>query len=322
MRALLQPEYGTADVLKMGEVEAPKPGRGEIRVSVRAGSLTIGDHFMLLGTPYLGRLVWGLFRPSATIPGLAIAGVVESVGEGATDFLPGDEVFGEVYGGGFAELVCADQSLFARKPAALSWAQTAALPVAAPTALQGLRDKGQVKPGDRVLINGGSGGVGTYAVQIAKALGADVTAVCSTHNVEQARRLGADHVVDYTREDFVAQGISYDVIFDLAGSRSLSEIRSVLKPEGTYVCSTGTGNAWVGPMVKMLGVMLLNPFTKQNLVTLAQEVSRKSLEDVLPFVEAGQVTPAIERTFAFDEVIDAYRAYGRGHAKGKTVFTV
>ena len=319
MRALTRTEYGSADVLSLVQTDEPTAAAGEVRVRVHAISVTIGDVFMVEGAPYLARLAWGLSRPKQPILGLVCAGVVDQVGSGVTDFQIGDEVFGEVYDSAFADYVAAPAKLFARKPASLSFEQAAAIPVAGPTALQALRDAGAVQSGDKVLINGGSGGVGTFAVQIAKALGAEVTAVVSTRNIEQTTRLGADRVVDYTQADFVADGPVYDVVLDLAGSRSLSECRSVLKPQGTYVCATGSGSRWFGPMARMLSVLVLNLFTRQRLTVISQAVGRTELEEVLAFVESGQIRPEIEQVYPADQAIEAMGAALGGHARSKKV---
>jgi NADPH:quinone reductase-like Zn-dependent oxidoreductase len=323
MKAIVQPAYGSAEVLRFEEVERPAPGDGEVRVRVHAASVSKGDVHLLTGTPYLLRLMFGLFRPKRRIAGQDMAGTVEAVGPHVTTLKPGDEVYGEVPGGAFAEYVCAPADLFAPKPANLTFEQAAAVPISGMTALQGLRDVGQLKPGQKVLINGASGGVGTFAVQIAKALGAEVTAVCSTRHVDKVRSLGADRVIDYTREDFARGPERYHVMLDMVGNRSLADCRAVLEPRGVFVSSAGSpGGNWIGPIVWMLKVMLAGMSGSQKMTSLMSLPRREDLLFLRSLIEAGKVTPVIERRYALRETAAAMAHVAEGHSQGKTVIFV
>ncbi|WNG29335.1 NAD(P)-dependent alcohol dehydrogenase [Cystobacter fuscus] len=323
MNAIVQPAYGSVEVLRFEEVERPVLGDGEVRVRVHAAAVCQGDVHLLTGTPYLVRLVFGLLRPKRRIAGQEVAGTVEEVGPRVTALKPGDEVYGQVPGGAFAEYVCAPADLFAPKPANLTFEQAAAVPISGVTALQGLRDVGQLKPGQKVLINGASGGVGTFAVQIAKALGAEVTAVCSTRHVDKVRSLGADRVIDYTREDFTRGPERYDVMLDLVGNRPATACRAVLEPKGVFVSSAGSpGGNWIGPIVWMLGVMLAGMFGSQKMTSLMAMPRREDLLVLRSLIEAGKVTPVIERRYALRETAAALSHVAEGHAQGKTVIFV
>ncbi|MFY0579985.1 NAD(P)-dependent alcohol dehydrogenase [Cystobacter fuscus] len=323
MNAIIQPAYGSVEVLRFEEVERPVLGDGEVRVRVHAAAVCQGDVHLLTGTPYLVRLVFGLLRPKRRIAGQEVAGTVEEVGPRVTVLKPGDEVYGQVPGGAFAEYVCAPADLFAPKPANLTFEQAAAVPISGVTALQGLRDVGQLKPGQKVLINGASGGVGTFAVQIAKALGAQVTAVCSTRHVDKVRSLGADRVIDYTREDFTRGPVRYDVMLDLVGNRPATACRAVLEPKGVFVSSAGSpGGNWIGPVVWMLGVMLAGMFGGQKMTSLMAMPRREDLLVLRSLIEAGKVTPVIERRYALRETAAALSHVAEGHAQGKTVILV
>ncbi|MGW0807848.1 NAD(P)-dependent alcohol dehydrogenase [Nonomuraea sp. NPDC002799] len=322
MKAIVQAKYGPADVLRLGDVGKPVPGDHEVLVRVRATSVTHGDLVTMTGLPYLGRLAFGLREPKRKVPGRDIAGEVEAAGKAVTRFAPGDEVYAEVPAGGFAEYARVPEDLLCPKPANLTFEQAAAVPWAANTALQGLRDRGGLAPGQRVLINGASGGVGTFAVQIAKSLGAEVTGVCGTRNVDLVRSLGADHVVDYSREDFTEGARRYDLIFDLAGNHSLSACRRVLTPAGTLVLSSSNGGRWIGPMGRLLGALVLAPFVRQSLRTYMAEPSRGNLADLKEMIESGRITPAIDRTFPLSEVPEAMRYFSEEHARAKVVITV
>ena len=313
MKAIVQRKYGSPDVLELQEVDTPEPRDGEVLLRVHASSVNQADWIALTGRPYAARLAFGLVRPKRRIPGLAVAGRVEAVGRDVTLFTPGDEVFGEVQSA-YAEYVCVPEQRIWRNPTNLTFEQAAAVPVAGITALQGLRDKGRVRPGHKVLINGASGGVGTFAVQIAKALGAEVTAVCSTRNVAIARSLGADHVIDYTREDFTHCPTRFDVILDLAGSRPLAASLRLLAPGGVYVSSVGR-LGWVAK------VAVASPFARQ-IVPLSAHQTQPDLAELAAMIEAGQVTPFIHQRYTLAEVPEALRQQGRGHAQGKSVITV
>jgi NADPH:quinone reductase-like Zn-dependent oxidoreductase len=323
MNAIVQPAYGSAEVLRFEEVERPALGDGEVLVRVHAASVCKGDVHLLTGTPYLLRLMFGLRRPKRRIAGQDVAGTVEAVGAHVTALKPGDEVYGQVPGGAFAEYVCAPANLFAPKPANVTFEQAASVPISGLTALQGLRDAGQLKPGQKVLINGASGGVGTFAVQIAKALGAEVTAVCSTRHVDKVRSLGADRVIDYTREDFARGSERYDVMLDLVGNRSLADCRTVLAPKGVFVSSAGSpGGNWIGPIVWMLKVMVAGMSGSQKMTLLMAMPRRDDLLFLRALIEAGKVTPVIEHRFALRETAAAMRHVAEGHSQGKTVVFV
>lgn len=323
MRAIVHRQYGEPDVLALGEVAQPAPARGQVRVRVIAAGASIGDHHVVTGKPYLIRLspFGGLPRPKNVVPGMALAGVVDAVGEGVTDFRVGDEVFGEARCGAFAEYAVVACARLAHKPRGLSFEDAAALPWGV-TALQGLRDAGRLVAGQEVLINGASGGVGSWAVQLAKAMGARVTAVCSTRNVERVRALGADVVIDYTREDFVAGGARFDLMLDAVGNRSLAECRRVLRPTGVYVACSGGGGDWVGPMFQLIGVLVTSLFTRQRLTTLFVSPNGADLRVLAGLVEAGKARPVIERRFALGEVAEALRHVGAGHTQGQSIIRV
>lgn len=322
MRAIVHPRYGTPDVLRLEQVERPVPGADDVLVRVHAAGVSIGDHHLVTGRPYLIRLspFGGLPRPRNRVPGMAMAGVVEQVGANVTTFVPGDEVMGEAATGAFAEYLAVPAKLIAKKPNNLSFEQAAAVPWAI-AALQGLRDSGGLVAGQRVLINGASGGVGTWAVQIAKALGANVTAVCSTRNVELMRALGADEVIDYTQQSFVDGGRRFDVMLDMIGNRSLSDCRSVLAPKGAYVsCSGGTSTTrW---LFRMAGVLLASSFTSQKLTTFLASPNQKDLLFLKELVEAGKAKPVIERRYELSEVAQALQHVGQRHAQGQTVIGI
>jgi NADPH:quinone reductase-like Zn-dependent oxidoreductase len=291
-----------------------------VLVRVRAASVNRADWYTFTGRPYVGRPSMGLRKPKSQLLGTDFAGTVEAVGRDVTEFRPGDEVFGG-RSGAFAEYVCA--RFVAVKPAHLSFEEAAAVPAAALTALQGLRDRGQVQPGQQVLINGASGGVGTFAVQIAKALGADVTAVCSTRNVDQARSIGADHVVDYTREDFTRSDRRYDLLFDNAGSRSWTECKRVLNPQATVVLVGGSmGNHLLGPLGHVVKLRLAASLGSRKAVFFVAKFNHADLEVLRELLEAGKVKPVIDRRYELSEIADAFRYMGEGHAQGKVVIAV
>jgi NADPH:quinone reductase-like Zn-dependent oxidoreductase len=321
MKAIVQRAYGDADVLKLEEIDRPGVGADDVLVRVRAAGLNHADWVYTSGTPLIARLAFGLRRPRMTVRGKDVAGIIEAVGANVTAFRPGDHVYGELESGTFAEHVAAPASLLARKPANLSFEQAATVPLSGMTALLGLRDAAAVTAGQRVLINGASGGVGTFAVQIAKALGAEVTAVCSARNASLAVSLGADSVIDYGREDFTLGAADYDVIFDLVGNHSLAALRRVLTPNGTLVLSSGTGGRVFGPMGRILRAVVLAPLVRHKLVLIAGKRNTATLDDLRTLIEAGQVTPAIDRSFSLAQTQAAMRYFVTEHARAKIVIT-
>ena len=321
MKAIVHDRYGSPEVLELQEVEKPNVTDDGVLVRVRAASVNPADWYGMTGLPYVGRALMGLFKPKQRVLGVDFAGTVEAVGEDITEFRPGDDVFGG-RSGSFAEYVCVRNAVVL-KPANVTFEQAAAVPIAALTALQGLRDKGQVQPGHKVLINGASGGVGTFAVQIAKALGAEVTGVCSTRNVDLVRSIGADHVIDYTREDFTRNDRRYDLMLDVAGSRSWSECRRVLNPQATLVIvGAPKGNRLIGPLSHIVKVRLAALRSSQRVVFFIAKVNKADMEVLQELLEAGKVTPVIDRRYELSEAADAFRYLGEGHARGKIVITV
>jgi NADPH:quinone reductase-like Zn-dependent oxidoreductase len=321
MKAIVRDTYGSPDVLKLGEAEKPELTDDGVLVRVHAASLARGDWYTLTGL-VVGRSEMGLRKPKSRLLGGDFAGTVEAVGSDVTDVRPGDEVFG-ARGGALAEYVCARARSVALKPARLTFEEAAAVPTSAITALQGLRDKGQLQPGQKVLINGASGGVGTFAVQIAKALGAEVTAVCSTRNVDLVRSLGADRVVDYTREDFTRSDERYDLLFDNAGSRSWRECKRVLDPHATVVLVGGQmGNRVLGPVGHLVAMRLAAVRSGRTIVFFVAKFNKPDMETLRELLEAGKVNPVVDRRYALSETADAFRYLGEGHARGKIVVTV
>ena len=322
MKAIIHETYGSPDVLELRDVETPAASDGQVLVRVRAASANPLDWHFLRGEPYVMRAQFGLRLPKRTNVGNDVAGVVEAVGKDVSRFKPGDEVFGDV-NGSFAEYVAAPEELLESKPANLTFEQAAAVPVAALTALQGLRDKGGIRAGRRVLIIGASGGVGTFAVQIAKTFDAHVTGVCSTRNVDMVRSIGADDVVDYTKEDFTKRGETYDVIFQLAGTASPLACRRALTSKGTLLLSSGESSGrWIGPLSRILEALVESPFVGQQLVPFIAKRSADDLGIVKGLIESGKVTPVIDRTYPMREAADAIRYVEAGHAQGKVVVTV
>jgi len=322
MHAIVRRQYGTPDVLKYEEIERPVPGVEDVLVRVLAAGASVGDHIIVTGKPYLIRLTpfGGFPRPRHLVPGACMAGRVEAVGANVTTFRAGDEVFGEAASGAFSEYLVVPAKLIAPKPTNLSFDEAAAVPWAV-AALQGLRDAGGLTAGQTVLINGASGGVGTWAVQIAKALGAHVTAVCSTRNVAMVRALGADAVIDYTKEDFVERGACFDLMLDTVGNRSLSDCRSALTPEGTYVSCSG-GDSGAGWLLRLVAVRLASLFTRQTLKSLFTTPNRDDLLFLKELVEAGNLKPVIERRYPLSEVAEALRHVGGRHSQGQTVIQI
>jgi NADPH:quinone reductase-like Zn-dependent oxidoreductase len=331
MKAIVQDRYGSSDRLRLEEVDDPAPADDEVLVRVHAASVNAADWHVMRGDPRLARVVmpaaFGWSGPKRRIRGRDFAGRVAAVGRRVVRFRPGDEVFGDLgfADGAFAEYVCAPEDLVARKPAGLTFEQAAAMPVAGNTALMGVRDLAGARPGQRMLVNGASGGVGTFAVQIAKSFGAEVTAVCSTRNVDLLRAIGADHVVDYKNEDFAANGQRYDVVFDLVANRSLAELRRALTPDGVLVLSGGgvsEGGSLVGPMGLTIKAALTSRFVSQRLVALNTKTSRENLATLAGLAESGDVVPVIDRTYSLPETPEAVRYLELEHARAKVVITV
>ena len=320
MKAIIHPCYGKADVLRYEDVAVPQPGDHEVLVEVQAVALNPLDWHYMTGTPYIMRLDSGLGRPRSDRLGVDFAGIVAAVGPEVTRFKPGDEVLGSRFGA-FAEyVVVAEDRALVPKPSRLSFEQAAAVPVAAITALQGLRDKGRVEAGDKVLINGASGGVGTFAVQIARALGAEVTGVCSTRNVDLVRSLGADHVIDYKNEDFTRGDRRYDVIIDNVGNHPLRTVRRVLEPDGTYVMIGGPkDDPWLGPVLGFLKAPLMSRVSTQQFTVLLAEMNAADLRVLNSMIEAGQVTPVIDRTYPLQGIPAAIAYLETQRARGKVV---
>jgi NADPH:quinone reductase-like Zn-dependent oxidoreductase len=323
MKAIVQDTYGPPDVLQLREIDMPTIGGDEVLVRVHAAGVDQGVWHLMAGLPYLIRIAgFGLRAPKNPVRGYDVAGRVEAVGENVTRFQPGDEVFGTCRGS-FAEYASAQDDRLAPKPANLSFEQAAAVPISGYAALQAVRDQGKVRPGQRVLIIGAGGGVGTFAVQLAKAYGAEVTGVSSTSKTDLVRSIGADHVIDYTQEDFADGRNRYDVILDIAGNRSLSHLRRALAPEGTLVIVGGEGGGrWLGGNDRQLRAQVLSPFVRQKLGTFISKERKEDLEELRELLEAGKVIPVLDRTFALSEVPEAIRYLRDGRAQGKVVITV
>src|SRR3954453_4219263 len=322
MKAIVRDRYGSPDVLRVSEVEVPEVGDEQVLVRVRAAGLDRGAWHLMAGLPYLLRGAgYGLRRPKVAGLGSELAGVVEAVGAKVTGLAPGEAVFG-TGSASFAEYAATEPDKLARIPANLSFEQPAAVPVSAVTALQALRDRGRVKAGQRVLVIGASGGVGTFAVQIAKALGADVTGVSSTQKVELVRSLGADRVIDYTHTDITDDGRRYDVVLDIGGNRPLTQLRRVLTGDGTLVIVGGEGgDRWTGGLHRQLAAMVLSLFVRQRLRTFIAKPNSTDLDALRALIEAGSVTPAVDRVIALDQIPDAIRDLTRGRVRGKIVVT-
>ena len=321
MRAIIQTEYGTADVLRPAEIERPTIGANDVLVEVRAAGLDRGTWHLMAGKPYAARLATGLRAPKNRVPGLDASGVVVAIGSGVTRLQPGDEVFG-VSKGSFAEFAAARESKLARKPSNLTFEQAAAVPVSGMTALRGLTDVGRLQAGQKVLIIGASGGVGSYAVQIAKALGAEVTGVSSTSKLDLVASLGADHVIDYSQDDFANSEIRYDLILDTGGDSTLSRLRRALTRRGTLVIVGGEGGDRVIGMGRQLRALALSPLVGQRLTILAPKEHYSILERLTELIEDGQLAPAIERTYPLNEMPNAMRHLQAGRARGKLVVSI
>src|SRR3954454_6320288 len=322
MKTVVRDRYGSSDVLEIDEVEKPDVGDDGVLVRVRAASLNRVDWYLMTGRPYAGRAQMGVRRPKNRTISTEFAGIVEAVGKDVTQFRPGDDVFGR--SGELAEYVrVAEDDAVVLKPANVTFEDAASVPVAGLTALQSLRDKGHVQPGHKVLVNGASGGVGTYAVQVAKALGAEVTAVCSPANVDIQRSIGADHVIDYTREDFTRSDRRYDLLIDVAGSRPWRECRRVLEPHATVVLIGGPmRNRLLGPLAHVLSVKIAAVGSSRTTIFFVAKLNKPDLAVLAELLEAGKVTPVIDRRYELSEIADAFRYLGEGHARGKIVVTL
>ncbi|MBZ5753828.1 NAD(P)-dependent alcohol dehydrogenase [Metabacillus rhizolycopersici] len=322
MKAIVYNKYGPPDVLKLTEVEKPIPQDNQVLVKIHATSLNYGNLVLLKGEPFLARFAFGLLKPKYSIPGGDIAGHVEAVGKGVTQFQPGNEVFGDLSGcgwGGFAEYVSVPENALALKPANLSFEEAAAVPMAGVTALQGLRDRGKIQSGQKVLINGASGGVGTFAVQIAKSFGGEVTGVCSTRNLDILRSIGADHAIDYTKEDFTKKTQSYDLILGINGYQPISAYKRLLRPNGNFVHVGGSGSQLfqamvLGPWLSMMGGKKMSSFLQRS--------NQKDLIYIKELLETGKVKPVIDRCYTLNELPEAFKYFEEGHAQGKIIITV
>jgi NADPH:quinone reductase-like Zn-dependent oxidoreductase len=321
IRAIVQRKYGSPDVLELKDIDKPVARDDEVLVRIHAAAVNIGNWHLLRGIPYAMRPAVGLFKPKHEIPGLDLAGEVEAVGGTVKQFQPGDEVFGWC-DGAFAEYACAGEDHLLAKPAHLTFEQSAAVGDSAFTALDAVRDQAKVEPGQKVLINGASGGVGTFAVQIAKSFGAEVTGVCSTRNIEMVRSIGADQVIDYTQKDFTQDRQRYDVMLDLVGSRSLSDCRRALTPKGTYVLvGVSDMGRWLG-LARQIKVLSSSPFVHQQMRIFITRHTREDLVVLKELVESGEVRPVIDRSYRLSEVPEALRYLGEGHSRGKVVIAV
>ncbi|MEW9872066.1 NAD(P)-dependent alcohol dehydrogenase [Arthrobacter sp. HS15c] len=323
MKAIVQDVYGNPEMLQLRDIPKPVPGDGEVLIRVRAAGVDQGVWHLMTGMPYLVRLFgFGLKKPKVPVRGREVAGVVEALGAGVTRLQPGDEVFGTCEGS-FAEFVCAKEKLVARKPANLTFEETAAAPISAVTALQAVRDAGQVTAGQKVLVIGAGGGVGSFAVQLAKAFGAEVTGVCSTAKMDLVRSLGADHVIDYTRDDFATAGVLYDVILDTAGNRPLSVSRKALTPQGTLVIVGGEGGGKLtGGFERSIGAPLVSLFSGQKFKGLVSTENYQDLEALTALIEAGRVRPAIDNVYPLAEAPAAVAHLHEGRVRGKVVVSV
>jgi NADPH:quinone reductase-like Zn-dependent oxidoreductase len=323
VQAFVYDRYGSPDVLKCEETAKPSPSQAEVLIKIRAASVNPLDWHFMSGMPYLLRIAAGLRRPKDERLGVDVAGQVEAVGNEVTQFKPGDEVYGTCRGA-FAEYACASESALAAKPSNVTFEQAASVPIAAFTALQALRDKGHIQPGQKILVNGAAGGVGTFAVQIAKSFGAEVTGVCSSRNLDMVRSLGADRAIDYTREDFTQSGQRYDLFLDCIANHSLLACMRVLNPKGIYIPVGGLAGRWmIGPLVRSIAALVLSCFVSQTLVIFF--LARSSKEDLTimsDLMKSGKVTPVIDKRYRLSEVPEAIRYLEEGHARGKVVITV
>jgi NADPH:quinone reductase-like Zn-dependent oxidoreductase len=321
MKAIVFRRHGPPDVLSCEEIEKPTPQDGEVLIRVRAASVNPLDWHLIRGEPFIARLMAGRSKSRLKRPGVDVSGEVEAIGRNVTQFKRGDEVFGSCRGA-FAEFACARESALATKPRNATFEQAASVPIAGFTALQGLRDKGQIRPGQKVLVNGASGGVGTFAVQIAKSFGTHVTGVCSTKSVEMVRSIGADRVIDYTREDFAREGSRYDLVLDAYANHSRSECRSVLSPTGRYVIVGGPWTGLIPLLAQLIAAALASRFSKRKVLTLMARNRKEDLVVLRELIETGRVTPVVGRTYTLDDVPQAVRYLEEGHPGGKVVITL
>src|SRR5271168_95487 len=327
MKAIVYRDYGPPDVLKCEDIEKPVPKNNEVLIKARAASVNPLDWKLMKGGPFILRILLGLGKSKIKRPGVDVAGQVEAVGTTVTRLKPGDDVFGTCLGA-FAEYATSEsvfgmRSALVMKPDNVTFEQAASAPVAGLTALQGLRDKGRIQPGQKVLINGAAGGVGTFAVQIARSFGADVTGVCSTRNVDLVRSIGADRVIDYTQEDFTKSGQRYDLFFDCIGNHSLSACRRVLNPKGIYIPVGGSAGRWmIGPLGRLIGALVLSQLGNQKMVFFIAKMNQEDLTILGGLMETGKVTPVIDRHYGLSEVPEALRYLEEGHARGKVVITL
>ena len=322
MKAIVQDDYGSPEALRLREIDKPEIGEGDVLVRVGAAGVNPGDWAIMSGLPYVARPVYGLRKPGTGVRGTDVSGEVAAVGSGVTRFRPGDEVFGWCTGA-FAEYAAARETALERKPANLTFEQAAAVPMAGLVALQALRDQGKLRAGQKVLVNGASGGIGTFAVQIAKSLGAHVTGVCSTRNVDLVRSIGADQVIDYTRDDFTQSDQRYDLILDNIGNHSLSRLRRALTPTGTLVPNGGGfDNRWFAGGGRVISALVLSRFVSHTLRPFLVSPTHKDLVVLRELLEAGKVTPVIDRTYPLSETPQAMGHVGAGHARGKVAITV
>lgn len=322
MKAAVYTKYGPPDVVQIADVEKPVPKDNEVLIKVRAASLNPLDWHFMRGTPYAVRIIAGLRKPRFPGLGVDVAGQVEALGAKVSQFKLGDEVFGSCKGA-FAEYACASESVLVIKPAKVTFEQAASVPVAAYTALQGLRDKGRIQAGQKVLVNGAAGGVGTFAVQVAKLFGADVTGVCSTRNLDMVRSICADRVIDYTREDFTKSAQRYDLFFDGVGNHSLLASRRVLNPKGMYVGAGGTTDNWmIRPLLSAISSLVLSLFGNRKLLMILAKPNKQDLTFMREHMESGKITPVIDRCYRLSEISEAIRYLEIGHARGKVIITL
>jgi NADPH:quinone reductase-like Zn-dependent oxidoreductase len=325
MKAIVQDLYGSADVLELREIDTPTIGDSEVLIRVRAAGVNVADWAIMSGLPYIARPMYGMGKPKNRVRGTDVAGVVEAVGARVTRFRPGDEVFGWSghLGGAFAEYAAVAEDALVSKPARLTFDQAASVPMAGTVALLAVRDHGKVRAGQNVLVNGASGGIGTFAVQIAKSLGAQVTGACSTRNVDLVRSIGADHVIDYTKEDFTRTGLRYDLILDNVANRSLSDLRRALTPKGALVPNGGGfEHRWIASGGRLIGAKVSFAFASQSVVTFVASSKQQNLVALRELIEAGRVRPVIDRTYALSEARQALDHIGAGHARGKVVISL
>jgi NADPH:quinone reductase-like Zn-dependent oxidoreductase len=324
MKAIVYYEFGSSDVLRLEDIDKPVAGENQVLVKVRAAALNPADRHLMKGMSSLARMLFKVPKPSIAAPGRPgrdVAGEVEAVGRSVTQFKPGDEVFGCALGA-FAEYVCGSESKLVTKPANVTFEDAASAPVAAFTALQGLRDKGHIRAGQKVLVNGASGGVGTYAVQIAKSYGAEVTAVCSTKNLDLVRSIGADHVIDYTKEDFTKGGARYDLVFDCVWTKSLSASRRILNPGAVYVIVGGPVTGMVRFFSRLAQAVVLSKFAREKIVVFMAKSNQEDLAVIRDLMESGKVKAVIDRRYPLCDVPDAVRYLDEGHARGKIIIAI